>query len=193
MKTLETALARVRSEFTENTRARGGVWLILGLVLVYGLLVQSDRLQDASDAYAAEATRLARSETLQGREDWTRLLAAERETHQALKDTFWQAETEGEAQARLQAVLTAMTKGLDLRRARIRSGVSLEVPDLPGVRQVQTSLNCHYPPGAELQILYRLATHPKKLVVERVDVRRESLRMTLIVSAYFMGIESPQG
>lgn len=193
MKTLETTLTRVRSEFTENTRARGGVWLILGLMLVYGLLVQSDRLQDASDAYAAEATRLARSETLQGGEDWTRLLAAERETHQALQDAFWQAETEGEAQARLQAVLTAMTKGLDLRRARIRSGVSLEVPDLPGVRQVQTSLNCHYLPGAELQVLYRLATHPKKLVVERLDVRRESLRMTLVVSAYFMGIESPQG
>ena len=193
MKTLETTLARVRSEFTENARARGGVWLILGLVLVYGLLVQSDRLQDASDAYAAEATRLARSETLQGGEDWTRLLAAERETHQALNDAFWQAETEGEAQARLQAVLTALTKGLDLRRARIRSGASLEVPDLPGVWQVQTSLNCHYLPGAELQVLYRLATHPKQLVVERLDVRRESLRMTLIVSAYFMGIESPQG
>ncbi len=193
MKTLDTTLAYVRAEFTENVRVRGGAWLILGLVLGYGLLVQSDRLQDAAAAYAAEATRLARSEALQGGEDWTRLLAAERETHQALKDAFWQAETEGEAQARLQAVLTAMTKGLDLHRSRIRSGVSLEVPDLPGVWQVQTSLNCHYRPGAELQVLYRLATHPKKLAVERLDVRREALRMTLVVSAYFMGIESTRG
>lgn len=193
MNTLDLVFARVRSELADNLRARVGVWLILGLVSGYGLLVQSDRLQDAAAAYAAEATRLARSETLQGGEDWTRLLAAERETHRALKDAFWQAETEGEAQARLQAVLTAMTKGLDLHRSRIRSGASLEVPDLPGVWQVQTSLNCHYRPGAELQVLYRLATHPKKLVVERLDVRREASRMTLVVSAYFMGIETTQG
>lgn len=193
MKTLETALARIRSEFTENSRARGGAWLILGLILVYGLLVQSDRLQGAYDAYAAETTRLARAEVFQGEEDWTRLLAAEREAHAALKDAFWQAETEGEAQARLQAVLTEMMKGLDLRRSRIRSGVSQEVPDVPGVWQVQTSFDCQYRPGAALQILYRLATHPKKLVVERLDVRRRNSRMTLIVSAYFIGIDSLRG
>lgn len=190
MKTLDTALARARSEFAENSRARGGAWLILGLILAYGLLVQSDRLQAAYDSYAAEATRLARSEMLQGEEDWTRLLAAEREAHDALKDAFWQAETEGEAQARLQAVLTEMMKGLDLRRSRIRSGVSQEVPEVPGVWQVQTSFDCQYRPGAALQILYRLATHPKNLVVERLDVRRQNFRMTLIVSAYFIGINA---
>ena len=192
MKTWETTLARVRSEFTENARARGGAWLILGLMLIYGLLVQSDRLQDAYAAYAEEARRLARSETLRGG-DWTRLLAAEREANRALTGAFWRAETEGEAQARLQAVLTAMTKGLDLRRLRIRSGVNQEVPELPGVWQVQSSLDCHYRPGAELQIVHRLATHPKKLVVERLDVDRRALRMTLIVSASFMGIASTRG
>lgn len=192
MSTLKTALARVGSEFAENPRARSGAWLILGLVAVYGLLVQSDRLQAVRDAYAEEAARLARSETLRGGEDWTQLLAAEREASRVLEAAFWQAETEGVAQARLQAVLTDLAKGLDLRRPLIRSGVSQAVPEVPGIWLVQTRLTCRYRPGAELQILYRLATHPKKLVVERLDVWRETARMAVIVSAYFVGIPPAQ-
>ena len=192
MSALKTALTRLGSEFAENSRARSGAWLILGLVAVYGLLVQSDRLQAARDAYAEEAARLARSETLRGGKDWTRLLAAEREAGRVLEAAFWQAETEGVAQARLQAVLTDLAKGLDLRRPIIRSGVSQAVPDVPGVWLVQTRLTCRYRPGAELQILYRLATHPKKLVVERLDVWRETARMSVIVSAYFVGIHPVQ-
>ena len=192
MSTLKAALARVGSEFAENSRARSGAWLILGLVAVYGFLVQSDRLQAARDAYAEEAARLARSETLRGGEDWTQLLAAEREANRVLEAAFWQAETEGVAQARLQAVLTDLAKGLDLRRPVIRSGVSQAVPEVPGIWLVQTRLACRYRPGAELQILYRLATHPKKLVVERLDVWRETARMAVIVSAYFVGIHPVQ-
>ena len=192
MSVLNTTLRRAGAEFAENARARLGVWLILGIVLVYGLLVQSDRLQHARDAYAAESARLAHAETLRGGKDWMQLLAAEREASRALENAFWQAETEGVAQARLQATLTEMVKGLDLRRPNIRSGVSQAVPDVPGVWQVQARLTCQYRPGAELQMWYRLATHPKKLVVERLDVRRETSRMTLIVSAYFVGIEPEQ-
>lgn len=192
MSTVNTALRRAGAEFAENARVRLGVWFILGIVAAYGLLVQSDRLQDARDAYAAAAARSARAETLRGGKDWTRLLAAEREANRTLEKAFWQAETEGVAQARLQATLTEMVKGLDLRRPNIRSGVSQAVPDVPGVWQVQTRLTCQYRPGAELQMLYSLATHPKKLVVERLDVRREISRMTLIVSAYFVGIEPGQ-
>ena len=121
-----------------------------------------------------------------------RLLAAERETSRALEGAFWRAETEGVAQARLQAVLTEMVKGLDLRRPTIRSGVSQAVPEVPGIWLVQTRLTGQYRPGAELRLLYRLATHPKKLVVERLDIWRETSRMALIVSAYFVGVQSAQ-
>lgn len=192
MSTLNTVLARMVSEFAENARARLGAWCVLGLVAVYGLLVQSDRLQDAGQAYAEEAARLARSETLRGGEDWTRLLAAEREAGRGLEGAFWRAETEGVAQARLQAVLTEMVKGLDLRRPIIRSGVSQAVPEVPGIWRVQTRLTCQYRPGAELRLLYRLATHPKKLAVERLDIWRKTSRMAVIVSAYFVGVQPAQ-
>lgn len=189
MSALDTALARVGSELAENLRARLGVWLVLGIVLGYGVLLESDRVRGAYDGYSAATERLARARTLLGGEDWAQRLAGEYETGRALEGAFWEAETEGVAQARLQAALTDMVEGLDLRRPDIRSGVSQAVPDMPGVWQVQMRLGCQYRPGSELQMLYRLATHPKKLVVERLDVRREPSRMTMIVSAYFVGIE----
>ena len=192
MSTLHAALAQVGSAFAENLRVRWGVWGILGIVAVHGLLVQFDRLKAVRDDHAVEAARLARAETLRGGEDWMQLLAAEREAGRALEGAFWQAETEGVAQAQLHSALTDIVDGLDLRRPSIHSGVSQEVPGVAGVWQVQTRLICYYRPGAELQMVYRLATYPKKLVVERLNIWRETSRMTLIVSAYFVGIEPAQ-
>ena len=41
-------------------------------------------------------------------------------------------------------------------------------------------------------MLHAVATHPKKLVVDRLDLRRRDSRMTLMVSAYFVGIEDAE-
>ena len=195
MSALNHALARLAAEFAGNARLRWGVWLMLGIVLLYCILVQSDRLAAVHDEYVAEAERLTKAESLLERQDWPELLAAERRTHRELTATFWQAETEGLAQAKLQAALTGMIEGLDLREPRIRSGASQPVPDLPGVWRVQTRLNAAYRPGVELQALHAMATHPKKLVVDRLDLRqrkRQDSRLALILSAYFVGVEVEQ-
>ena len=58
--------------------------------------------------------------------------------------------------------------------------------------RVQTRLDAAYRSGVELQVLHALATHPKKMVVDRLDLRRRSRRdswMTLMLSAYFTGVE----
>ena len=191
MSALNDMLAPLVAEFIGNARLRWGVWLILGIVLLYCILVQSDRVAAVHDEYAAESERLTKAERLLERQDWPELLEAERNTHRELTATFWQAETEGLAQAKLQAALTGMIEGLDLRNARVRSGVSQPVPDLPGIWRVQTRLDADYRPGVELQALHAMATYPKKLVVDRLDLRqrkRQDSRLTLILSAYFVGI-----
>ena len=191
MSALNDMLAPLVAEFAGNARLRWGVWLILGIVLLYCILVQSDRVAAVHDEYAAESERLTKAERLLERQDWPELLEAERNTHRELTATFWQAETEGLAQAKLQAALTGMIEGLDLRNARVRSGVSQPVPDLPGIWRVQTRLDADYRPGVELQALHAMATYPKKLVVDRLDLRqrkRQDSRLALILSAYFVGI-----
>ena len=195
MSALHQALRPLAAELAGNARLRWGVWLILGIVLLYCVLVQSDRVAAVHDEYAAEADRLAKAEILLQRQDWPELLEAERKTHRALKAVFWEAKTEGLAQAKLQGALTGAVEGLALRKPRIRSGVSQPVPDLPGIWRVQTRLDAAYRPGVELQVLHALATHPKKLIVDRLELRQRSRQdsyLTLILSAYFVGVEAEQ-
>ena len=196
MNAIRRALRPAAAELSQNARLRWGVWLILAVLLVYGILVQSDRLAAARDDYAGESGRLARAETLLRQRDWPERLGAEREAHQQIRSTFWQAETEGLAQAKLQAVLTRVIEDLDLRKPLLRPGTSQPLPDLPEVWRVQTRLDASYRPGIELRLLHALATHPKKLVVDRLDlVRRErhDSRLMLILSAYFVGVTAEEG
>ena len=195
MSGLNDVFASFAAELAGNARLRWGVWLVLGILLFYCILVQSDRVAAVHDEYAAETGQLTKAEALLQRRDWPDLLEAERQTHRALTATFWQAETEGLAQAKLQAALTGMVEGLDLRNLRIRSGVSQPVPDLPGIWRVQTRLDAAYRPGVELQALHAMATYPKKLVVDRLDLSRrgrQDSRLTLILSAYFVGVEAQE-
>ena len=197
MKALRRALGPAAAEFAGNARLRWGGWLILATLLVYCILVQSDRLAAARADYAGESERLARAEALLRQRDWPERLAAERASHQRLRATFWQAETEGVAQAKLQAVLTALIEELELRDALLRSGASQPLPDLPDVWRVQTRLDAGYRPGVELRLLHAFATHPKKLVVDRLDLirreRRHDSRVSLILSAYFVGVQAEEG
>ena len=195
MSALHQALRPLAAELAGNARLRWGVWLILGIVLLYWVLVQSDRVAAVHDEYTAEADRLAKAEILLQRQDWPELLEAERKTHRALKAAFWEAKTEGLAQAKLQGALTGVVEGLALRKPRIRSGVSQPVPDLPGIWRVQARLDAAYRQGVELQVLHALATHPKKLIVDRLELRRrgrQNSSLKLILSAYFVGVEAEQ-
>ena len=195
MKALRRVLRPLATELAANARLRWSVWLILGILLVHGILVQSDRLAAAHRDYAAEAGHLAKAERLLEGEDWPALLEAERAAHREIESQFWRAETEGLAQAKLQDALAGVMEGLRLRDSRIQSGVSQPVPDLPGLWRVQTRLDARYRRGTELRALHALATHPKKLVVDRVELRRQrgNFRLMLILSAYFVGVEAGQG
>lgn len=177
-------------EFSANARLRAGVWAIAAVVLFYLALVQSDRVTVAHDSYAAEAGRLDRADTLLQREDWPQLLEAERETGKALEDAFWQADTQGLAQAQLQAALAGIAGALELRDVRVQPGLMQPVPDVPGIWRVQAQFSAGHDSGAQLQVLHALATYPKKLVIDRLDVLRGRSRIVVILSAYFVGIEA---
>ena len=193
MSALNRLLAPLAAEFAGNARLRWGVWLILGIVLFYCVLVRSERVVAVHEEYTAEAERLMKAEALLERRDWPELLEAERKTHRELTAVFWQAETEGLAQAKLQAALNGMVEGLRLLGAQVRPGLSRSVPDLPGIWRVQIRLDAQYRPGVELRLLHAVATYSKKLIVDHLDLyrrRRQDSRLALSLSAYFVGVEA---
>ena len=190
MNALRRMLRDFRVEFAANARLRTGVWVIAAMLLFYLALLQFERMTAAHSSYAAEEGRLARADALLRREDWPQLLEAERVANQALEGAFWQAETQGLAQAQLQAALAGIAGGLELRDVRIRPGLTQPMPDVPGVWRVQAQFSASYDSGTQLQLVHALATHPQKLVVDRLDMERGKARLTLILSAYFVGLDA---
>lgn len=188
MKALLAAWERVHTEFGANNRLRLGAWSIAFILLLFLTLLQGERMVVAYDAYAAAADRMARAERLLGGRDWSAAFEAERQRNEQLTDLFWRADTQGLAQANLQAALTSMLNQLEVRNSRIRSGVSEPVSEAPGLWRIQAQVNIRYQQGAELQLLHQLATYPRKLIVDRLDIVPQNSRLLLIVSAYFTGI-----
>ena len=189
MNALAAAIDRLRAELAANPRLRAGAWAVAGILAVYALLLQSDRVAAAHGTYTVDHDRLARAANLLTREDLPALLEAERARGASLDERFWHAESQGLAQAQLQATVSEIVGDLEFRNPRIQSGAIRAVDHAPGLWRVQAQFNGTYDPGAELQALRALATHPKKLVVDRLDLRRRDRRMTLILSAYFVGIQ----
>ena len=179
------------AELASNVRLRWGIRLIFGLLIGYVILQQSERLAAVRHDHNAEIERLRKAETLLDLRDGFDLLDAERENHRKIRSMFWQAETEGLAQAKLQAALAQLFGNLGLINIHFRSGSGQSVPGLPGVWRIQIRMDTNYRPGLEPRILHALATHPKKLIVDRLDLKRHSKNeayLVLIVSSYFVGV-----
>ena len=185
---VRSALGPLRREFANNIRVRFGVWCVLAMVFLYWILVRSDDLRAARAEYAGEIARLERAQDARADADWPLLLEVEQRTGAELTANLWQAETEGVAQARLLAALTELAGETELRDARVQPGVTHPVADAPDVWRVQARLTARHRMGAELRLLHAFATHPKKLVVDRLDISQSRARINILVSAYFVGL-----
>ena len=189
------ALRPFFAELAASARLRWGVRFILGLLLGYAILLQTERLAAVRHDHHAELERLKKAETLVEQQTAFELLDAERENHRKISSMFWQAETEGLAQAKLQAALAQLFGNFGLTNIHFRSGSGQPVPDLPGIWRIQVRMDTNYRPGLELRIFHALATHPKKLVVDRLDLKRHSKNeayLVLIVSSYFVGVATQE-
>ena len=194
MRVASRLLSPLAAELGANARLRWGVVLILGLLLGYAILWQSDRLAEARHDYEAVTEQLATRRGLAvDRKTVLPCWRRNAKTHRKISSMFWRAETDGLAQAQLQSALGALFSRLGLRKTRLRTGSSRPVADLPGVWRVQIRADANYRPGLELRIVHALATHPKKMIVDRLDLKRHGPNegyLVLIVSSYFVGVKT---
>ncbi len=188
MTALGSLLPTAKRELADNPRLRAGVWAVIAILLIYWLLVQSDRKAAAYREYAASAASLRQAQAVLRRQDWPQLLAAAKETEGRLAAEFWQAATPGQAQAQVQAALTQLIADMGYRNPNIQAGATQPVPDAPRVLRVQVRLASTYQPGAELRLLEAIARHPKKLVVDSLDITKTNSRLVVLLSAYFVDV-----
>ena len=189
MSEFATTIDRARVELAANPRLRLGVWFIVVILAGYlAFVVQSDRVDVEFTDFSSADARLKRGRDLLARQDWADRLEAARATEADLQGRVWQAPNEGLARASLRAAVDELTAELYLSRPRVELGMSRPVPDADGLWQMQARIvDQTVGPGA-LGLLHRVASHPRELVVERLDLTRVrgSLRVELLLSAYFL-------
>ncbi len=181
-------LDRARGELADKPPLRLGAWVVAAIVLVNLLLAQGERLAAARGDHAEQTARLAAMTSAFQRDDWDELLDAARAGDRALERWLWRADTAGQAQAQLQQTLTALATQHGFQKPRIQSGLTQPAPGLPDVLRVQARLTGEYHGAGALELLLAVAESEKKLVVDRLSMRRNSRQFTLLLSAYFLGI-----
>ena len=187
MSALTDTFERYCAELAENARLRLGLWAVLGLVLFYAVLLQADRVDAAYEEYAVEADRLARIEATLTSGDWQGWLRTEQVANTNSPHSSGAPRPPARPGERAGGPRRDHGR-LRLRNPRIRPGVSQPVPDAPGIWRVQLQLSASYGRGRELELLHRVATYPRRLVVDRLDLNRSNDRIRLIVSAYFLDV-----
>ena len=190
MSALATTADRLRAELAAKPRLRLGVWVIVAIVLGYiAFPVQSGRVDRVASEYAVADRLLVRAEHLLARRDWSDRLDAARTAGAALAENFWQADNEGLAQARLRTALEALVQEARLGDARIELGLSRPVADA-GLWQIQARVTATARRGAELSLLHAIATHPRKISEQRLQITRRAdgsreTRIEALLSAFF--------
>ncbi len=191
MNALLVLWTRASDEIGANLRLRLGLWAIAFILFVFFVIAQQERTLAAQDVYAAAADRFARAERLLGQSDWNAVLEQAQQRNERLRGFFWQANTPGLAEANLQAALHKILDGLEFRNLRIQSSANALL-DVRGVWRIQAEVNASFNPGAELQLLYEIAKHSRKLQVDSLSINRNN-RIKMLVSTYFTGIAEDAG
>ena len=189
MSEFATTIDRVRAELAANPRLRLGVWIIVAILAGYvAFVIQADRVDAASAEYASADSRLVRGRDLLTRQDWADRLSTARAIETDLQGRFWHAPNEGIAQASLRSAIDGLTARIHLSQPSIALGSSRPVADAQGLWRVQVRIVAQGIGPATLRLLHRIASHPRKLVVERLDLTRDrgSMRIELLLSAYFL-------
>lgn len=196
MSALADTIDRTRAELAANPRLRLGVWVIVAILAGYfAFVIQADRVDAAYAEYASADSRLTRGRDLLARQDWAERLATARAIEADLTAKVWHAANEGLAQASLRTALDGLTARLALSEPRLELGSSQPVADTPGLWRVQARVVGRGVGPATLRLLHRIASHPQKLVVERLDLTRDrgSMRLEVLLSAYFLLDPAPGG
>ena len=104
-----------------------------------------------------------------------------------LETKFWQASTQGLAQATFQKWLDMEIAKTKMEKAYLRIESSSAVPNEPDLTKVTARLDANFIIKQLSSLLLATAKSPFFVIIERLEIRNENRapRFTLIISGYF--------
>lgn len=159
------------------------VALLLGLHLV---LAVSDRRQAIQTTWRQDAQLYGRLVSASRDDQWPERLEQVRASRIALEASLPRSDSEGLAQAELQAWLSQQAQSAGIAAPRVQAQQAIAVPGRDELWQVIARLDAQVEPDALARLLNALAQARPWTQVERLDVRpgRGLRQLTLVVRAY---------
>jgi hypothetical protein len=171
------------TEFRQNTRLRVGIWLITTLLMSYAASFLQDYQAQLKKDYQETISRLNQLQSLVTQTQWLERATQSQALLNQLQVKFWQANTEGLAQAKFQKWLTEQLDRAQIEKPNVRMESTLPVPKYPKVWKVAAQVNATFNPAKLNILLLAIAEHLFWTTVEQLEVRYT--QFTIIVTAYF--------
>lgn len=175
-----------RDEWRKNARLRMGVWLVLGILAIYGVLWLNDQIAPLQQDYRRLHRQLARLEQLKVQRHWPESAERAALLRQQMESRLWQASSPGLAQANLYGWLHEHLKKIAIDQALIQVEEAAEILPEQAVWQVSAQLTGRFEASSLLKLLRAVEADERLTVIEQLDVRQEPVpRFTLIIKTYF--------
>jgi len=184
---MSKTFSSLSTELRKNTRLRAGLWLIVAISISYLVLLLNDYQVKLQQEHQSASTRLNQLQTITSQTQWLERAAQAQALRSQLQVKFWQANTQGLAQATFQKWLdTEMKRAKLIKKAYLRIKSVLEMPNDTNAWKVTARIDAPFTQRSLNRLLFAIAQHPLFIVTERLEIRHSRTpRFTLIVSAYF--------
>jgi len=176
---------RLLDEMRTNRRAQLGLTLIAILVAVYGFGLLRGATGQLEARYRQESQKLARIAAAEAERDWPQRASGSAAALSDFNQRFWPAESEGIAQADLQAWIGNLGRELGLKMLDIRVEATKLKDFPPELRQITATITAQPSEAAVVALLERLEQSPHFAVVTRFHVRQQpSPVLELVLAGY---------
>ena len=174
------------NELRSNTRLRLGLWLILFILLAYGLLRLNDYQKELMIQYSSAQQQLNKLESIAGQKYWKQRKIDAETLKIELEKRLWKASSQGLARADFQSRLSISLRHAKLDKSRIKVEDIEVLTGTPTLWKVSARIDGVFKADLIAQLLRDMANNPEIIVVERLDIPpKGSKRFNLQVSAYF--------
>lgn len=185
-----------------NPRLLLGLWMIVLILWLYGLLDMNEKLQHEVQAYNEMVSKIRHVHAHAAQKEWLKRQEDARKMLSEVEAGFWQESTPGLAQATLndwlaqaaqQAGIQNMQLAVAVQETRMQGEVSgKDKSDAgTGVWKISTRLVSEFNPKPYYRLLEKIATNDKRLKIESLTIHTmPTPKAELMLVAYFTPVVS---
>jgi hypothetical protein len=178
--------AEWQEELKNNTRLRMGLWAILSIVGLYFFLVLDDYQKTLISEFQTQETELGHLQAIFSDTAWKTRSKQTQKALLPLDEKLWPANSQGLAQADMQAWLNESIKLAKLKKTRIEVENPVPLENNADIWQISAKISAQFDLKGMYYLLYRIGIHKKWSRIEQLNIRRgKKSRFTMTVLAYF--------